>query len=57
MGRRTLREYCASEGLDLARAIEALRKAGLEADEEKTLREIAGDGLIWDIRRILDEIR
>lgn len=44
MGRKTLRQYCVDEGLDLAVALERLRAAGLEADAEMTLRDIATGG-------------
>ncbi|MFH1748477.1 MAG: DUF4405 domain-containing protein [Planctomycetota bacterium] len=44
MGRKTLKQFCADEGLDLTVALEQLRAAGLEADAEMTLRDIATRG-------------
>lgn len=41
MGRKTLRQFCADEELDLTVSLERLRAAGLEADAEMTLRDIA----------------
>ena len=44
MGQKTLKRFCADEGIDLTVSIERLRAAGLEADAEMTLREIATRG-------------
>ncbi|MBN2446118.1 MAG: DUF4405 domain-containing protein [Phycisphaerae bacterium] len=44
MGRQTLRQYCASVGVDLEVAIQRLRDANLEASADKSLREIADSG-------------
>jgi hypothetical protein len=44
MGRLTLREYCAQEGLDVNRAAQKLRKSGLKAEPDMSLREIADTG-------------
>ena len=41
MGRKTLARFCADEGLDLAAALEKLRAAGIDADAEMTLHDIA----------------
>lgn len=41
MGRKTLRQVCADEGLDLTIAIEKLRAADVEADADERIREIA----------------
>ena len=57
MGRKTLKQFCADEGLDLTVSIERLRAAGLEADAEMTLRDIAtrGDLRPPDLLDILSE--
>jgi hypothetical protein len=57
MGRKTLRQFCADEGLDLTASLERLRAAGLEADAEMTLRDIAMRGGIHppDMLAILRE--
>jgi len=57
MGRKTLRQFCADEGLDLTVSLERLRAAGLEADAEMTLRDIATRGGLRppDLRGILRE--
>ena len=44
LGRKTLRQFCSDEGLDLAVSLEGLRAAGLQADAEMTLRDIATGG-------------
>lgn len=44
LGRKTLREFCAEEGLDLTTSLERLRAAGLEADAQMSLRDIAQQG-------------
>jgi len=41
MGRKTLRQFCAEEGLDLTVSLERLRAAGMETDAGVTLRECA----------------
>ncbi len=55
MGRKTLNQFCADEGLDLTVALERLRAAGLEADAEMTMRDIATRGGLRppDLRDIL----
>ncbi len=57
MGRKTLRQFCADEGLELAVALERLRAAGLEADAQMTMRDIATQGNLHppDLRKILSE--
>ncbi len=57
MGRKTLKQFCADEGLDLTVSLERLRTAGLEADAEMTLRDIATRGGLRppDLRGILRE--
>lgn len=44
LGRMTLSEFCAAEGLDLTVSLERLRAAGLKPDAEMSLREIAEHG-------------
>jgi len=55
MGRMTLGRYCADEGLDMTVALERLRAAGLTADAEATMRDIAESGGLRppDLRDIL----
>ncbi|MCK4342142.1 MAG: DUF4405 domain-containing protein [Phycisphaerae bacterium] len=57
MGRTTLKQFCVDEGLDLTVSLERLRAAGLEADAEMTLRDIATRGGLRpaDLRGILRE--
>ncbi len=62
MGRKTLKQFCANEGLDLTASLEKLRAAGWEADAEVTLRECAEKASIRpselaDILRKPDELR
>ena len=40
-GRKTLAQFCADEGIELAAALEALEAKGIKATAEQTLREIA----------------
>jgi hypothetical protein len=55
MGRKTLKQFCEDEGLDLTVSLERLRAAGLEADAEMTMRDIATRGGLRppDLRGIL----
>jgi len=62
MGRKTLKQFCAEEGLDITTSLEKLRTAGMEADGEVTLRECAEKAGIRphelaDILRMSDEPR
>lgn len=42
-GQQTLRQACASMGVDESAAIEALKQAGIKASGEKTIRQIANE--------------
>jgi len=42
-GRKTLEQFCADEGLDLADAVETLRIAGIEAEGTMVMHDIAGE--------------
>jgi hypothetical protein len=41
MGRKTLRQFCTDEGIDLSWAISRLQSQGLAVRDTMTLREIA----------------
>ena len=56
IGQMTLRQYCGEVGLDLDKAVEKLRAAGLEATGEMTMRQIADAGGLHpsEVRRLLE---
>ena len=56
IGRMTLKEYCASTGIEVDAAIEKLRQAGLTATERQTFREIADGGGLHpsQVRQLLE---
>jgi hypothetical protein len=56
IGQMTLEQYCSQVGLDLDKAIEKLRAAGLKATGEMTIRQIADAGALhpFEIRTLLE---
>jgi hypothetical protein len=56
IGQMTLEQYCTRAGLDLDRAVEKLRKDGLQAAAQMTIREIADSGGLHpsEVRALLE---
>jgi len=55
-GQMTLSEYCTQREIDLSQACVILEQAGIAADADRTLREIASTGQVHpsEIRRLLE---
>jgi hypothetical protein len=56
-GRKTLKEFCADEGIELATALERLQSKGIKATSDLTLREIAVNNGFSRPYELLDIIR
>ena len=56
VGQMTLEQYCTHAGLDLNKAVEKLRKTGLQATAQMTIREIADSKNLHpsDVRALLE---